>query len=58
MEPTKKRDPIGTEKANKPAESDPTTKDPERNPEALEAKEAIVQDLLGDISEQTGASFG
>ena len=58
MEPTKKRDPKGTGKANKPAEPDPKSKDPERNPEELEAKEDIVQDLLGDFSEQTGASFG
>jgi hypothetical protein len=58
LEPTPKHDTNGKGKATHPAEPEAETKSSERNPEASKKKKHIVQDLLGDFSEQTGASFG
>ncbi len=58
MEPTKKSSAKVRSEAKELTEPDPKTRDIEWNPEASESTEEIVQDLLGDFSEQTGASFG
>jgi len=58
MEPKRRQSGEGISKADKLAELEPETEPSEKIMEAPKDAELIVQDLLGDFSEQTGASFG